>query len=261
MIKSLVKALQVLKLFSPEKDVWSVQEIGDALDFHKSSVQRIVTTLEAEGFLQRIDADRGVYKLGLQIFLLGRVAESLDLREIALPILQDLTDLTRETTHLCVAQENECLYIAKIDSPNSIQMVTKIGTRLPLHSTAVGKTLLSGMPTEQVESVIGERGLERSTSNTITETDVLFEELASIRESGIAIDNEEREIGLKCVAAPVFDANGQVTASISISGPSTRVTPEIVPDYTRYVKEAAAAISRKLGYQAEAEVNSSIVAK
>jgi DNA-binding IclR family transcriptional regulator len=253
MIKSVIKTLQVLKLFTI-KDVWSAQEIEEELDYHKSSVQRILSTLEAEGFIQRVNDDRSIFKLGTIIFILGRVAEDLDLREIAQPVLEDLTGKTHETSHLCVAEENECLYIAKIDSPNSIRMVTSIGKRLSLHNTGVGKVLLSGMPTEAVNRVIAQRGLEQSTPNTITDPNALFEELDCIRNQGYALDNEEREIGLKCVAAPVFNRKGQVIASISISGPTMRMTPEVMPEYIKYAKEAASAISTKLGYQPSLEM-------
>lgn len=252
MIKSLSKALQVLKLFTVEKDVWSAQEIEEALDYHKSSVHRILVTMESEGFLKRVDEKRSIYKLGMAVFLLSRVAEGLDLREIAYPILEELTDLTRETTHLCVSEEEECLYIAKIDSPNSIRMVTEIGIRLPMHCTAVGKVLLSGMSTEAVDQVVKLRGLPACTPNTITSSEELKGELEKIRETGIAYDNEEREVGLKCVAAPVFNRQGQIIASISISGPSMRMTQDVIPVYTEYVKQAALAISNKLGYQSAA---------
>lgn len=247
MIKSLAKALQVLKLFTVEKDTWSAQEIETALDYHKSSVQRILATLEAEDFLQRVDESRSKYKLGNAVFILGRVAEGEDLRTIALPYLEKLTELTRETAHLCVADENECLYIAKVDSPNSIRMVTKIGVRLPLHATAVGKMLLSGMSEEQVDEVISQKGLEPSTKHTITTREDLYKELEAIRETGLSHDREEREIGLRCVAAPVRDRTGNIIAAISISGPSMRMTQDVIPEYSKYVKEIASEISYKLG--------------
>jgi len=247
-LKSLVKALRLLRLFSQRKN-WSVSDMMASLGYHKSSIQRLVTTLEREGFLERVYPNKGVYQLGPQILLLGTIAnQSSDLRSIAHPYLTRLCQQTQETTHLCVVNESQCYYLDKIDSPQSIRMVTFVGQRMPLHSTGVGKALMSGMSIKEIESVISDQGLDRITPNTITDRESLLKELSQIREDGLSYDREEMEIGLRCIAAPLFDSAGRVVASISISGPSQRMTDAIQHKFGNLVKETAGRISERLGY-------------
>jgi IclR family transcriptional regulator, KDG regulon repressor len=248
-IKSLAKALKILKLFQPARPEWTAREIEEVLGYHKSSVQRLVGTLEKEGFLERYEGNRGGYRLGPQMIYLSNVAlQGADLRRLARPTLEKMVQLTKETAHLCVVDQSQCYYLDKIDSPRSIRIVTHIGQRLHLHCTGVGKALLSGMSTAEVDRVITERGLPGFTPQTITSRDRLLEELQRIRVTGISIDNEEFEIGLKCLAAPIFDSKGSVIAAMSFSGPSQRLTPETLQRYTAYIKEAALEVSMKLGY-------------
>jgi DNA-binding IclR family transcriptional regulator len=248
-VKSLTKALNLLKLFTPAKGEWVVREMVEALDYHKSSVQRLVTTLEAEGFLERIDGSRGQFRLGPILLMLGNVAsQSIDLRQVARPFLQRLSDETGETSHLCVVDQSQCYYLEKIDSQQAIRISTYVGQRLPLHCSAVGKALMSGMTVEEIDRIIEERGLARFTDNTITDTERLLEELEGIRKKGIAFDNEENDIGLRCLASPVKDSKGRVLAAISFSGPVQRLNIEVLEKYARYVKQAARDVSLKLGY-------------
>ncbi len=247
-LKSLVKALRLLKLFAQRKN-WSVNELITALGFHKSTVQRLVTTLENEGFLERVYPHKGVYQLGPQILRLGTVAShSSDLRTTAHPYLTRLCNKTQETTHLCVVSESQCYYLEKIDSPRSIRLVTFVGQRMPLHSTGVGKALMSGMSIKEIDKVIAEQGLKEFTAHTITDRDSLLAELARIRKAGISFDREEMEIGLQCVAAPIFDSSGKVVAAISISGPVQRMDGQMLPEFTGLVKKTALQISERLGY-------------
>lgn len=251
-VKSLCKALSLLKLFTPAKTQWALAEMAQALDYHKSSVQRLVTTLEAEGFLERIEPTRGVFRLGPMILMLGNVAsEGIDLRSAAHPLLLQLADQTQETSHLCVVDQSQCYYLDKVDSQQAIRISTYIGQRLPLHSSAVGKALMSGMSEGEVDSIIAERGLPGFTANTITDRKALFRELAKIRKENLASDNEEYDMGLRCLAAPVKDSRGHVVAAISVSGPIQRLSMEVLEYYAGFVKEAAREVSRRLGYSEE----------
>jgi IclR family transcriptional regulator, KDG regulon repressor len=251
-VKSLCKALSLLKLFTPAKTQWALSEMAQALDYHKSSVQRLVTTLEAEGFLERIEPTRGVFRLGPMLLMLGNVAsEGIDLRSAAHPLLLQLVDQTQETSHLCVVDQSQCYYLDKVDSQQAIRISTYIGQRLPLHCSAVGKALMSGMTEGEVEIIIAERGLPGFTPTTITDKKNLFRELTKIREEKLAFDNEEYDIGLRCLAAPVKDSRGQVVAAISVSGPVQRLSMEVVEQYATFVKEAARQVSRRLGYAEE----------
>lgn len=248
-LKSLVKALHLLKLFTPTHNEWGLKEMVERLGYHKSSLQRLVTTLEAEGFLERTQRTRSHFRLGPMLLMLGNVAShSTDLRRVARPYLQRLVEQTQETSHLCVVDQSKCYYVDKIDSKQAIRLSTYVGQRLHLHCSGVGKALMSGMSKEEMDRIIAERGLPRFTDNTITDRDRLLEELNRIRKEGLSFDNEEYEIGLRCVAAPVMDNRGRVVAAISISGPIQRLTMEMLDRYAIDVKQAACKVSENLGY-------------
>ncbi len=250
-LKSLIKGVNLLKLFTSGKDEWSTKEIVEGLGYHPSSVQRLITNLEAVGFLEKTRSTKEgyYYGLGLQLFLLAKVAsQNSILVRAARPWLEWLVEKTQETAHFCIIEDDECYYLDKIDSPRSIRMVTHAGQRLPLYCTGVGKALMSGLSREEVERVAAERGLKPVTSNTITSLERLHDEMALIRREGLAYDNEEMEIGLRCLAAPILDNKGIVIAAISVSGPSQRFTDERLPVFGAWVREAAAEVSRLLGY-------------
>jgi IclR family transcriptional regulator, KDG regulon repressor len=248
-VKSLVKALELFKLFTPAKDEWSVNEMVDTLGYHKSSVQRLVTTLQQEGFLERAHPTLSRFRLGPMILMLGNVmSQGTDLQRVARPYLERLADQTEETSHLCVVDRSQCYYLDKIDSKQAVSISTYVGQRLHLHCSAVGKALLSGMSVEEVDRIIEERGLPRFTDNTITHREKLLIELERIRKAGLSFDNEEYRAGLRCMAAPVRDSGGGVVAAVSISGPIQRLTQAVLTGHRIHVKEAAWEISAKLGY-------------
>jgi DNA-binding IclR family transcriptional regulator len=220
----------------------------EATGYHKSSVQRLVTTLATEGFLERTRPKGSVFKLGPMLLMLGNVAsQTTDLRRVARPFLRRLVEQTEETAHLCVVDQSTCYYLDKIDSKQAIRLSTYVGQRLHLHCSGVGKVLLSGMSQQEVDRIIAEQGLPRFTENTITDREHLLRELASIREKGLSLDDEEYEVGLRCVAAPVLDNRGRVVAAVSISGPAQRLSTEALDRFAVYVKEAAHGVSRNLG--------------
>jgi DNA-binding IclR family transcriptional regulator len=169
---------------------------------------------------------------------------------MAEPLLIELWQNSQETVHLGVLNDGEVLYVEKLESPHTIRMYSEIGRRAPLHCTGLGKALLANLPAEEIEQVIEQRGLRRYTENTLVNRADLFEEMAAIRFRGAAFDNEEHEKSVRCVAAPVYDAQGRVIAAISIAGPAFRMTPERQKDLVPYVVEASQRISRRLGYGA-----------
>lgn len=249
-IKSLVKALRLLKLFSPQRNRWTAEEMAAALGYHKSSVQRILTTLEKEGFLSKVVPRRSEYRLGPDILYLGNVAEmNLDLRSVARPVMVELVRRTRETCYLCVADQGLCLYIDKVECTQPIRIIHQIGQRNPMHCTGVGKALLSGMADEAIDRWIAAQGLSTHSRNTITDRDRLRQEVETVRRTGIARDNEELDLGVKCVAAPIKDRTGAVVAAISLSGPAQRFTAAAIRRFEKEIKEAAREISRTLGFE------------
>lgn len=250
-IKSLVKALRLLRLFTPQRNAWTAEDMIAALGYHKSSVQRILATLEKEGFLSRVAPRRSEYRLGPDILYLGNVAEmGLDLRSVARPIMQDLVQRTRETCYLCVADRDQCLYIDKVECSQPIRIIHQVGQRNPMHCTGVGKVLMSGMDDAAVDRLIEADGLKARTPHTITDRHRLRREIETIRLTGIALDNEELDLGVKCVAAPIKDSSGRVVAAISLSGPLQRFTAAAVQEFEKKIIAASLAISKALGFSA-----------
>lgn len=248
-IKSLVKSLRLLKLFSPQRSVWTAEDMMAALGYHKSSVQRILATLEKEGFLAKVAPRRSEYRLGPDILFLGNVAETgLDLRSVARPIMADLVHRTRETCYLCVEDRGQCLYIDKVECSQPVRIIHQVGQRNPMHCTGVGKVLMSGMGDGAVDRLIAADGLKARTCHTITDRRRLRQEIEAIRLTGIALDNEELDLGVKCVAAPIKDSSGGVVAAISLSGPAQRFTAAAIQRFDKEIKAASLAISKALGF-------------
>ncbi len=253
-IKSLVKALRLLKVFTPQRNVWTAEDIVVQLGYHKSSVQRILATLENEGFLAKVTPRRCEYRLGPDILFLGNVAEiSMDLRSVARPIMLDLVQRAQETCYLCVADQGQCLYVDKVECSQPVRIVNQVGQRNPMHCTGVGKALLSGMTDDAIERLVEIRGLQAHTGNSITDRARLKQELDDIRRSGVALDNEELDWGVKCVAAPIRDSSGAVVAAISLSGPTQRFTPATIRRLGKDVKTASIVISKALGFKPATE--------
>jgi DNA-binding IclR family transcriptional regulator len=245
-VGSVIKAIEILFLFTKKSEL-TLTEVTKMLNMGKSSAYKYLNTLEYLGLVER-NLDNKKYRLGIKILeLSGVVLENLDLRRIAKPYLEELAKLCNETVHLMVERDGEGIYIEKIDSPRAIRMYSQIGKRLPLHTGAVGKALLAFMSEEKINEILS-KPLIRFTRNTITDPEKLKEEFKKIRERGYAIDNEEVEIGLKCVGAPIRDYTGKVVASISISGPSTRFSDTKMREYIELIKEYAMKISTALGY-------------
>jgi DNA-binding IclR family transcriptional regulator len=222
LIKVLRKAFLLLDLFDEEVQEISAAEISDRLKFDKSTVFRLLRNLEEEGYLDR-DPETDKYRLGLKIFFMGNLVKPYRfLKEAAKPLLERLNRESGETVHLAVLHKGEALYLDKIESKHTVRVVlSQIGRRLPAHCSGVGKMLLAHLAPEDVQEIVAEKGLASFTRNTITDYDQLKAELARVAQTGISLDNEEIEVGLKCAAAPVFFGN-RVRAALSVSVPKDR---------------------------------------
>ena len=182
------------------------------------------------------------------------MSNQLDFRKVAEPILRDLAEKTKQTAHMVILDRNEVVYIEKIETQQQaggLKMASRVGSRNPVHSSAVGKVLLSYSSDEVVEDSLKEAGLPRRTANTITDPDVFREHLKLVRKQGYAMDDEENEKGIRCLGAPIFDGSGRPVAAISVSGSVFQMTKKFVQDVVKKeVTAAAAEISRRLGFQA-----------
>jgi IclR family KDG regulon transcriptional repressor len=247
-VKSVYRAVKILDVLSSEGEK-SVTEISRSLNFPKSSVHEIISTLLEEGILGK-DTDRNRYSLGLKLFELGKQAQAnLEISKVAIPSLRGLHEELDETVHLTVLDGKEVLYIECFESTKRLRTYSVIGVRAPLHCTAVGKAILAYLDEAEVEEVIQSMGLPRFTDNTITDREALKKEIQRIRGCGFATDNMEHEEGVCCVGAPVRNHTGKVVGSISVSGPSQRVTAARIEEIAPQVIERAAEISRRLGYK------------
>lgn len=247
-LQSVDHALAVLEAFEAATPELGVTALSGRLKLAKSTVYRLLSTLAARGYVYQNPAT-GKYRLGLKAFEVGSLAVSqLTVREAALPFLERLRDATKETVHLGVREGDAVIYIDKIETPLSIRMYSRIGRRAPLHCTALGKALLAFAPPADVAR-LARRGLRRYTANTVTDPEALGKELGRVREQGYALDNEEFEEGLRCVAAPLWDYTGTVVASAGIAGPHIRVTPERLPELIAVVRATAGEISARLGHR------------
>src|SRR5579871_69917 len=243
------RALAILEAVAQEPDGLSNAEISRKLQIPKSSASYILRTLEKQGYLHR-DANSGKYRVGLKILSLSRGALSgIDVREVALPIMRRLTEKTNLTCHLAILDGPEAVYIEKVEPQGFIRMDTWVGRRMRVHATSVGKALAAHIPQEKLEKIISERPMEKRTPKTITTLPRLLKELEKVRTQGYSVDDEENNIGARCLGAPIFDQSGHIEAALGLSGTINQVNPQTMPRIIEALKDAARHISMQLGYR------------
>lgn len=263
--KAVVKTMKILECLSRERS-FGITEIARLVSadsasprMNKSTVYRFLTSLERLGFVRQ-DRESGKYSLTLRLFEIGMAAlDRLELWREAEPVLKEVGRVTGETVHLATLDESRLVYIGKIESVKTLRvsMMSRVGRTAPTYCTGLGKTLLAHLPPERVEEILGKEKMVRLTPRTITRRSDLERELASIREKGYALDDQEHELGVRCVAAPVRDNKGMVCAAVSVSVPVIRLTDGEVPRYRRIVTRAADEISRRMGYKKSAPARAS----
>ncbi|MHC0038542.1 IclR family transcriptional regulator [Pseudoneobacillus sp. C159] len=248
-IQSIERAADVLELFLETNPELSVKEISQHLNLSKSTIHGILKTLEHRGFLQQ-NPDDLKYKPGIKLFELGNfVGKHLDIRKIAMPVITELVAELNETVHLVILQRDELVYVEKVEGPNALSIYSHIGKRAPFHCTGVGKSVLAFLSENEVQRILSSVVLKSFTEFTMTNMDEIKKHLITVREQGFAIDDEEIELGLKCVAAPIFNHQRNVIASISCAAPKVRLDEEKLPNVITGIKRAAIEISKDLGYK------------
>ncbi|HEX4818033.1 MAG TPA: IclR family transcriptional regulator [Nonomuraea sp.] len=239
---SLRRALAVLEHVR-ERPGQSLTQLAEAAGLPKSTVLRLTAPLLEAKLLER-DRRTGVFRLGHGTLRLGQsYLATLDLRAVAAEESYRLMGEVRETVHLVVYDPPHVVYIDKVENDHNVRMASRVGSRGPLHSTAVGKAILAWQPDDAVTGL----ALEPRTKHTITDPERLRAELAAVRRRGYAVDDRENEPEVRCVAAPIFNHNDAVTAAISVSGLASRITAARVRDVGPLVAAAAARVSGKLG--------------
>lgn len=242
-IQSLARGLLILDIMAHSGDSHSVTQLAETLDVDKSTVSRLLGTMENYGFVQRENKSRS-YRLGKQFYSIGwQVINQHSFREAAQPFIDRLAELTGECSHIAVYSSGRAMVCADVQPETSLlRVVGQTGRLLHLHNTALGKGLLAfgdyPLPTE----------LPVLTDKTITDMDELVDHLTEIRSLGYALDDEENEVGVRCIAAPVFNDIGIVIGVIGISGPSIRLRMDLIDELAGMVVTAGCELSRELGF-------------
>lgn len=247
LISSLRKGLDVFDMFSRDRTVVTVGEIARHLGLHKSSASRIAATLVALNYL-RVAPRASGFQLGGKLARLGSIAViDTSLTDVAEPVMQALAESTGETCHLGVLEASDAVTVALVDGSFSLRLHSWVGKRSPAHLTSMGKVLLAGLSDRALDMLYPGEELEAPTPYSIATKSALKSQLAKIRVNGYALDNEELEIGLRCVAAPIHSHDQRVVASLTIAGSASRIQLSSIGGYIDKVRSAADRISRELG--------------
>ena len=248
MVNTVLKSVKILETIGKGKPL-GISELSRELDIPKSSAHSILQTLESEGFVEK-NGDTHKYNLGTSLIELGyRAQNDLAICRIARPYLNGINRETDETVHLTLLDNDEVLYVDCVESKRRLRTYSVIGIRAPLYCTAVGKAIMAELSDYHVKQIIGSKGLPRLTDMTITNENALFQDLSETRSRGYSIDNMEHEDHLICVGAPIKNAAGEIFASLSVSGPSNRMSKERIGQIGNLVKNSTMEISRKLGFR------------
>ena len=243
------RAAQILDCFGFDHQELSVSEIGAKTGLHRSTAHRILMALEYNDLIKQ-NPSTGKYHLGIKLFKLGHQAVSqLNLREICRPFLSRLMNDTKETIHLAVLDDDQVLYLDKVEGPHALRMPSRVGRYIPTYCTSLGKAMLSCLDDQEVKSILRRQTLKPHTENTVKNINQLLADLRSVRKRGYAVDNEEIEIGLRCVGAPLRDYTGGMVGAISVAAPSARLSEKNTPVIGRMVIAIAAEISEQLGFE------------
>ena len=254
-IKVLDKTFSILDILLHHGSSMHMTEISEKLGLYPSTIHRILDTLKYRGYVEQ-DPKSQKYRLGLKLLELGMAKlHQMDLVKEATPYLKELVKLCNETVHLGVREEGEVLYLAKEESSQTIRMISYVGKRAPLHCTALGKVLLAHLSTEERKKTLGGKVLSRLTENTITDKRELEKELGKVRKQGFALDREENEKDVRCIAAPIRNYQGEVIAALSISSPIFRIDKNAQNNLKEALVETSEKISKRLGYNGKLSKN------
>ncbi len=250
MAQAVDRTLDILEALAQAHDDVSLSRLGARVGLPLGTLHRLLATLIRRGYAAQ-NPETQCYGPGpklLEVASWAARSERFNLRRIARPYLQQLTLATRETSNLAITQDGDTVYVDQVASPRLVRMFTEIGQRAPVYCTGTGKAILSGCSAAELEGYLATARFERWTPNTITDPQDLRAEIDRARLCGFAVDNEEREAGVRCVAAPIFNGTGACIAAISISGPTTRLDLADLADLGHLVRHAAERCSADLGH-------------
>lgn len=247
-VPSAERALAILELLAGTRNGLTLPELSRRLGLPKSSTHCLLVTLERRGYLLR-NEETHRYLFGSKLFSLANMAlHGIKLREQARPFMQALVEQCQMTVHLAIRERDQAVVIEKVEPAGAQRITTWLGKRFDLHASGVGKALLAYLPEDELAGMVLDRGLTRYNENTITSLRRLKQEIAKIRYQGYALDDEEGEIGYRCIGCHIVDQAGQPVAAISVAGTISQITPENLGAVSALVKSTAQAISRSLGF-------------
>lgn len=245
-IKSLDRALRILAFVSEMRGM-NLSAIADQMAESPATVYRVLVTLEGQGMVE-FDADEQFWHIGPAAFVIGaKFLRRTSLVERARPVMRRLMESTGETANLGIERSGAVLFLSQVETHASIRAFFPPGTLSPIHASGIGKALLAQMDAAQRDRCLAIGGLEAFTQHTIVELEDLLANLQVIRERGFSLDNEERTLGMRCIAAPVFDINREAVAGISVSGPTSRVSEATLKELSNPVMEAARELTVAIG--------------
>lgn len=245
--KSLNKALDILSALAKVPDGMNLADIALLVKQPKTTAHRLLTTLESRHFV-RYEPNERLWKIGIEAFVVGSAfLRNRDLVEIARPILARLVADTGETASLYIEDEGEIVCLTQVETRHTMRVIARPGGRAKIHSSGSGKAILAHRSARHVDEVIRRHGLAAATEHTITTPHALRRNLEDVRARGFAFDDEEASLGIRCVAAPVFDHSGEVAGAVSISGPASRVMPDRFTELGHRVAEAASTLTAAIG--------------
>lgn len=248
-VQSVEKAMQLLDCLANAKRPMTLQEIATQVGWAKSTVHGLLSTMRNHSIVEQSGLD-GKYRLGVRLFELGSLVSSMwDVPTLARPYLKGLCMQTCQCAHIATLDKGDVLYLDRVDSDNYLRVVAAVGTRLPLHCSAFGKAMLSRMPWSQAKLLLLDKGMPPQTPHTITDLTVMQAELEKARAQGYAIEDGEFRVGMRCLAAPVFDSRGEASYAVGVVGMFRFAGEEHFSSIYPLVVEAAREISCGLGYK------------
>ncbi|OGO09050.1 MAG: hypothetical protein A2Y61_07195 [Chloroflexi bacterium RBG_13_60_13] len=257
-VRAVERALDILLCFTQAEPDLSLTQIAERVQIHKSTVHRLLATLESRRFVNRNEVT-GSYHLGLRfVEMASLVLKDVDLQRWARPYLRRLAEACGETVDLAILDGAHVVYLEVVESAQRVTIAAAVGQRLPAHCTATGKAFMAFLPRDHVAAIL-DAGLTQYTEQTLVSQKDLFDDLRRSRERGFAVSEEEYEKDINAIAAPILDVNGYPVAAIAVVGPSYRMPSERMHDIGRQVLEATRAITHDVGLTALSEIVSRTV--
>jgi DNA-binding IclR family transcriptional regulator len=250
-VTSVERALTILELLAQRRQGLTTSELSRRARIPNSTMSYLLRTLVRRGYVRR-DLATGHHTLGIRLLTLsGQAVEGMELREVAMPHLRQIVERTRLGAHLAILDHGDAVYIERIESPGFIKMAIWVGRRMAPQVTAVGKALICHLEPHDIQEIVANHPVSPASSKSIQSLPRLYEELSLVRQRGYAVDDEESAVGVRCVAAPVFAASGEIVAAVGVSATVSQLNDEYLPAVANIVRSAALKLSAQLGSRAD----------